>query len=298
MAAILWSFILPSVQRLEVNLGQRIYCQINDQQLIMPHVNRSEWDRFARATKNIERLPLFTELKLTKSPFATEDELLAFLQKTPNITDLEVSWYPMTDRFLQTLSKMCPLLEHINISFCKDITDEGLEALLTLQQLKYIAVAGCCKITGEALTKTKNGLPLQHLNLNHLPQLTDETVIKILGAHSQLRELLMAGCKKMTPEAFGSEEQQLPPLEKLALASWNIPDEKLVIIAHKTPHLTFLNLNQSRGYSWKGLADALAKWNKLRHLEYVSARLDVEDPNAQLQGLYPQVKFISSLSNF
>ena len=294
MASVLWSFILPSVQRLEVNLGQRLYCQFNDQQIMVPQLQRREWDCFLNAIKNIQQLPLFMELKLTKSPFATEDELIALLQKTPNITHLEVSWYPITDRFLQAVSKMCPLLERINISFCKEITDEGVEALLKLRLLKHIAVAGCTQIAGEALTKPKSGLPLQHLNLNHLPKLSNEIATKMLGVHRQLKELLIASCKKMTPEFFGLE--QFPPLEILNLSAWNITDEELSLIAEKTPNLTFLNLNQSRGYCWKGLASALARWNKLQHLEYVCAKLSREDPDAELMLQYPQIKLISSLS--
>ncbi len=290
-----WPFILTSVQRLEVNYGQRLYCQLNGRQLISSDLKWSEWDRFSRAIKTIQQLPLFKELKLTSSGFATEVALLEFLNKTPNITDLEVSSYPMTDLFLQKISRMCPKLEKINISCCNEITEEGLQALLALPRLQNINVAACPQITGKALVAAKNRPGLLRLDLSLLPELTNETVAKILQANSQLIELQMSRCTKLTPEVFGSVEQ-LPFLETLALDSWVITDEQLAAIAKKTPLLAFLNLNRSGGYSWKGLDDALAAWGKLRRLQYIDAKLDMKDPAAQLLKKHSRIRQISSLT--
>ncbi|MBS0616179.1 MAG: hypothetical protein JSR58_06480 [Verrucomicrobia bacterium] len=292
-AAVLWSFVLPTVTALEVRLNTNLKVKCTNQTFLLPLVQQNEWDRLQKTARSIQKLPLFTSLILRKSPFASETELLEFLKKTPSLSELEISWFSITDEFLQTVVKLCPLLETVRVSFCKEITDEGIASLMQLTKLRTLDLAGCSKITGSALTLPKAGHPLTYLNLNHLPELSTETMLTVFELHPQLKMLFLAGCKQLGGKIF--ESGKIPPLEKLGLAHWEISDQQLFEIAQKTPLLNFLNLNQSRGYSWKGLSRALQQWNQLQRLEFVSAKLDRDDPDAQLMARFAHIQLIWSL---
>lgn len=295
-ASILWSSVLPVLKTLEVQLNQQLSLQFGNQRIHTFLAQRSDWDGFQRGLKAVEKLPLCTSLKLKRSPFATEEELLDVLKKTPDLSSLEISWFPLTDLFFPELTKLCAKLEKVNFAFCKEITDDSLDSLLALSSLTHIDIAGCVKITGNSFTNVKQGAPLTYLNLNHIVELSDETMQQILSVHTSLHSLFLGGCKKLTFTAF--KERPLPSLEKLSLASWCLSDEQLSLISSQTPGLTFLNLNQSSGYTWKGLAAALQKWPKLEHLEFVSAQLGPEDAYAeQVKKPAHPINVIWSLAN-
>ena len=164
-------------------MNQRLYVYLPDCTPCIPQPKRQMFQSFFTTIRSLPSIPHLVELKLTHSPFATEDELLELLKKTPHMVDLEVSDHPgLTDRFLIEASQLLKNLEKVNLCSCSFITEKSIAELLQMPRVKNISIAGCTQLDGSVLMGEKLGAPLEYLNLNDLP-LSDETMKGIFLQH-------------------------------------------------------------------------------------------------------------------
>eukprot|EP00037_Helgoeca_nana_P004634 m.47077 g.47077 ORF g.47077 m.47077 type:complete len:487 (+) comp15557_c0_seq1:362-1822(+) len=126
----------------------------------------------------------------------------------------------VTDGWLRELALCCPLLKSLDVSGSKLLSDAGVAFVLGHSaRLSAIDFRSCSGVGNTALI----GIEAR--------------------AHPNLRDLVLAGCVKLTNEAFVSIAAACPNLRRLSLSgAANLNDEALLAIVRSCPHLRELQL--------------------------------------------------------
>jgi hypothetical protein len=140
-------------------------------------------------------------------------------------------------------------LTSLNLSYCKKITDKGLEHLKELA-LTRLDLSYCEQITDIDLEHLA-GLPLTQLNLSGCKKITDKGLEHLTGF--ALTQLNLTSCWQIT--VVGLKHLAELPLTQLDLSEGciNITDDSLAHLA-KLTFLTQLNLSWCRNTTDAGLA--------------------------------------------
>ena len=117
----------------------------------------------------------------------------------------------ITDRGLQYLSEpsLLPNVNWLGLGYCRNITDEGLRHIATMEKLKALLLQGCKRITDKGLVHLAGMKNLEGLDLRGCPEITDEGLI-VLSELKNLRSLMLGGCKQITPEGVQKIQTLMP----------------------------------------------------------------------------------------
>lgn len=157
----------------------------------------------------------------------------------------------LTDEQLTSLIKAYPNLQVLNLSFCKQISDEGLASLAQLQNLQTLNLSMCNKITDQGLAYLAQLKNLQILNLAACTQITDQGLVSLTQLQ-KLKTLGLSGCYRIKDQGLKSLEQ-LQNLQTLTLTGCiQITDRGLAFLA-QLKNLQALNLSNISRITENGL---------------------------------------------
>ena len=142
-------------------------------------------------------------------------KILAFLESLHpenrlRIRQLNLSGTKINNSFLARLSSLTPNLQDLNLTKCPDITDDGLEHLASLKELRNLSLEGCYRITDDGLKHLSPLKELRNLSLEGCDRISDNG-LKHLASFTELRSLSLAKCFRITNDGL----QYLVPLKKL-----------------------------------------------------------------------------------
>ncbi|KAH7057505.1 hypothetical protein BKA57DRAFT_387557 [Linnemannia elongata] len=116
----------------------------------------------------------------------------------------------------------CPLISHLNLSYCKNITDRSFIHLCSSgsRQLEYLNLQRCTTISPEAFISlsldTFDSEPASDITNGHIPEL-----VPIPGKEAcfpKLKELYLSDCTFLTDEAIVALSPNMPRLESISLS--------------------------------------------------------------------------------
>jgi len=95
-----------------------------------------------------------------------------------------------------SLATWCPNLECVDLSFCTDFNDEGLDALgATCSKLRVLSLAHCIHLTDVGFGAIAAHCPnLESLDLSYCVRLTDVGILSIVKHCPKLTQLDLTGC--------------------------------------------------------------------------------------------------------
>jgi len=154
-----------------------------------------------------------------------DDAFMALVLSLPKLSVIDVSdCYQLTSRGVQFLEKQTTLSE-LYLTNCKNVTDDGLQAILRgcidltvvdvsylkditnatlklmaakLRHLRVLKVAYCTLISDSGVKAlTKLGSSLEELDLTGLIEVTDESIVAIARSCPQLKTLILRGCTRI-----------------------------------------------------------------------------------------------------
>ncbi|XP_041460659.1 F-box/LRR-repeat protein 14-like [Lytechinus pictus] len=187
------------------------------------------------------------------------------MQGMPNIQSLNLSGcYNLTDvGFSHAFSKEIPTLTVLNLSLCKQITDNSLWRIAQyLKQLEVLDLAGCSNITNTGLLVIASGLhKLKGLNLRSCRHISDVGIGYLAGVSAEaargtrdLELLVLQDCQKLSDTALMSIAKGLHKLKSLNLSfCCGITDTGMISLS-RMPSLRELNLRSCDNISDIGLA--------------------------------------------
>lgn len=154
---------------------------------------------------------VLSNLAAVKLPKDTTDQDLARLAHyCPRLRHLECfEWIWMTDEGMEQLKALTDL-RYLDLSSCQQITDQGVECLKGLRQLCHLQLGWSHQITDEALMHLRLLTHLEYLDLSGCSQITDQG-IEHLTRCKKLRYLNLSRCEYITDKGI----EHLEPLEDL-----------------------------------------------------------------------------------
>lgn len=122
----------------------------------------------------------------------------------------------MTDSGLKALSETkLPSLRYIGISYSRNITDNGIEAISKISTLKQIIINGLPEITDKSLEYLAKMPHLEQLFISGCPGITDEG-IQLLRTYPSLNWVMLGGMD------FGSSLEMKKVLEQINNIDMNL----------------------------------------------------------------------------
>ncbi|KAF0296641.1 F-box/LRR-repeat protein 20 [Amphibalanus amphitrite] len=221
---------------------------------------------FAEQCNNIE------DLNLQGCRRITDLTCESLSQHCPNLYTLDLRSTNVGDRSLKYLSDGCHNLHRINISWCGDITENGVEALARgcpklshfiakgcdqindaavvqlarhCPGLEVVSLERCDSITDQSVTAIAENCPLLHyICLSNCPALRDVSLLRLAAHCPRLVTVEVAGCANFTDHGFQALARNCHYLEKMDLEDCvAISDSTLAALAQNCPRLETLTLS-------------------------------------------------------
>jgi F-box and leucine-rich repeat protein 14 len=152
------------------------------------------------------------------------------------------------------------------------VTDDGLEHIITLQQLERADISGCVEVSGAGVRLIISCLPqLKQLLLKHCPKLTDGSLAVLASVPAIQRRLeyfVLSGSWEISESGL-AHVTHLHGLQKLHLTCSGLTDSALSAITHSNPELRQLELGGCWSVTDNGLASLLAPLSHLQRLKLV-----------------------------
>ena len=174
--------------------------------------------------------------------------------------------YNLSEAILEhALNRELPCLKSLNVSLCREVTDNSLGKIAThCKNLEELNLAGCSRISNSGILLISWGLKsLKRLNLRSCKRISDFGIESMLagdqgswvtGFHPNLEELVLQDCQKITDETLNHISTGLPGLRKLNLSFCvNITNSGLRCLSDM-PSLKELNLTSCDNISDVGMS--------------------------------------------
>lgn len=191
------------------------------------------------------------------SCFGFRDLNLRLPQVSPckSLQSLTISNCPgFGDSTLAVLGKLCPHLQHIELSRLEGVTDAGLLPLMECSEAGLVKVnlSGCINLTDEVVLSitNKHGWTLEMLNLDGCKRISDASLIAIAGNCPLLSDLDVSKCTVTDAgiAALGSADRL--NLQVLSLAGCSlVSDRSLSSLTKLGQTLLGLNIQQCKAIS-------------------------------------------------
>lgn len=207
--------------------------------------------------------------------------IACFLQRTTQLTLLDLAGLDsVKNSTLQVIGQCLPHLEKLNLSWCKNISGEGIQLLVTdggqchsltllnlngvplideitvghlvdhSPNLRQLSLASCSSLTDAAfarllLPSTLGYCRLSRLNVSNCTRLSDHSLRQLaLHGGDQLTHLELAGCNRLTDSGFTFLAIRLRSLIYLDLEDvTQITSLTIKALANNQPHLKRLCLS-------------------------------------------------------
>ena len=133
----------------------------------------------------------------------TDTSLAALSTNTPLLEDLDISFCRrITDAGLASLSLGCSSLRCLGLSFCSQVTDVGIACLAArCRLLEGLDIHRCDGITDAAMTSLSMGCPLLKTITPH-DTLTDAGLASLATGCARLRTLTLHACEELTDDGI------------------------------------------------------------------------------------------------
>jgi len=141
------------------------------------------------------------------STFLSADALGRLLMKCPSLTALTLLSNANTNGMLHTIAQNCPRLERLGLRNSKSFSTTAFEQVFkscpTLRDLDISFTL----VQDTAVTTLASQCPhLERLDLTGCSRLTKDGLREVLERSTELRELRVKGCRKLSIAAFSSNE--------------------------------------------------------------------------------------------
>ena len=176
------------------------------------------------------------ELNLSRCCYLTDEGVIAILNQVgKKLEILNLSRTEVSFSEVGFLTSCLPVLEELNLEYCKNLTNAGLKALLNKagKTLKILNLGGT-RVSFSEIGPLINTLPvLQVLDLSGCPQLLDDVVISILNQAGKTLKILNLGYSGVSFSNMESQTCTLPSMEELHMDYSNLTDAGLMAFLNK-----------------------------------------------------------------
>ncbi|KAF7732555.1 Antagonist of MEN (Mitotic Exit Network) [Apophysomyces ossiformis] len=148
---------------------------------------------------------------------------------------------------LEALGRYLPRLERLDMYICDYVTNETLQRFISFGKLTYISLAGCFRVTDDAILKVAQYCrDLEHLDLRACGMVSDVSIAAIATCCPRLRHLNVGRIRdreRISIQSIGLIAVYTQ-VAVLGLAGCNIDDECMTMLAkHRNAGLERISVN-------------------------------------------------------
>ncbi|KAG7667523.1 hypothetical protein Ndes2526B_g07522 [Nannochloris sp. 'desiccata'] len=155
----------------------------------------------------------------------------------PKLAHLHLRRCPLVkDTALASLTAAAPALQHLDISYCLNITSSGLRYLSTLTSLTHLNISACHRAATVLGLGYLAAVPnLGSLEASHLPRL-DNGCMQAVSFVNQLKHLCLKECPRITDHGLLAL-LRIPKLISLEIDGRNVSKEAVEKLQSRLPFL-------------------------------------------------------------
>jgi len=228
-----------------------------------------------------QECPLLTDITLNGCYMITDLGLCEIVTSHPKLEHLNLMWSSkFTKSFVEDLTTTCHSLKTLQFSHCTQLTDEMINQLSDLGNLRTFVIENSPHITELPILSSAN--TLEKVEVIQCPLISAENIISSISKCKQIRHLVL-DLLPITDLSLCEILENLDNLHSLSLNNIDqISDESILYIASTCgPRLTSLSLVAIVGMTGKGLSE-LANWCKsLTEVNFSWCR-NVNDDSVQM----------------
>ncbi|XP_030069351.1 F-box/LRR-repeat protein 16 [Microcaecilia unicolor] len=142
-----------------------------------------------------------TSLSVSDCINVADDAIAAISQLLPNLTELNLQAYHVTDTALAYFTAKQGYTTHtLRLNSCWEITNHGVVNMVhSLPNLTMLSLSGCSKVTDDGVELVAENLrKLRSLDLSWCPRITDMALEYIACDLHKLEELVLDRCVRIT----------------------------------------------------------------------------------------------------
>uniref|UniRef100_H9GI23 F-box domain-containing protein n=1 Tax=Anolis carolinensis TaxID=28377 RepID=H9GI23_ANOCA len=142
-----------------------------------------------------------TSLSVSDCINVADDAIAAISQLLPNLTELNLQAYHVTDTALAYFTAKQGYTTHtLRLNSCWEITNHGVVNMVhSLPNLSALSLSGCSKVTDDGVELVAENLrKLRSLDLSWCPRITDMALEYIACDLHKLEELVLDRCVRIT----------------------------------------------------------------------------------------------------
>ncbi|KAK7912269.1 F-box domain-containing protein [Apiospora marii] len=269
-------------------------------------------------------------LTLTNCKDLSDDGLMALVKNNPNLLALDISQdskvnnevSKITEASIFAIAENCRKLQGLNVSGCKNISNESMIALAeSCKYIKRLKLNDCDQLNDSAILAFANNCPnILEIDLHACSNIGNEPVTALLAKGQSLRELRLASCDLIDDGAFlnlpaGRTYEHLrildltccvkltdrsvekivdvaPRLRNLVLAKCgNMTDSAVYAISKLGRNLHYVHLGHCRHITDEGVKRLVSSCNRIRYIDLGCCSLLTDESVVKLATL-PKLKRI------
>nr|XP_055049052.1 dynein regulatory complex subunit 6 [Misgurnus anguillicaudatus] len=146
------------------------------------------------------------DLNLSECPNVNDEIMKKILEGCPSLLHVNLACTSITNATMKVLSRCCLTLRSLNLSYCTNFSDEGLQYLITAKgchRLTQLDLSGCSQITVDGFRHVADACgSLQQIGLNDLPNLTDVCVQALVSKCHMLTVISVLDSPYLSDVAF------------------------------------------------------------------------------------------------
>lgn len=149
----------------------------------------------------LKRLDNLTHLNISACNLVTDAGIVEGVCKLRRLEYVDLcGLFRITDISIVAIASSLPVLRHIALASCEELTDAGATSLASLTHLQHVNVSCCSKLSDVCLSRMANSLfDLEHLDISWCEGgVTDKGIAALSHSLRKLNTFRLAGCTSVT----------------------------------------------------------------------------------------------------
>ncbi|KAF7695240.1 F-box/LRR-repeat protein 17 isoform X1 [Silurus meridionalis] len=236
--------------------------------------------------------PLLQKVHVGNQDKLSDNALKQLGEHCPELKDIHFGQcYNVSDEGLIALAKGCPKLQRIYMQENKLVTDRSLQAFAEhCPELQFVGFMGC-SVTSQGvihLTRLRN---LSSLDLRHISELNNETVMEVVRNCRKLSSLNLCLNWSINDRCVEIIAKEGRSLKELYLVSCKITDYALIAIGQYSSTIETVDAGWCKEITDQGATQIAKSSKSLRYLGLMRCDKVSEETVERLVLQYPQIVF-------
>lgn len=192
-----------------------------------------------------QRFSNFATIDFSTTDHVGENAIRRAIGKRPVLTDLNLSnCKNATDDVLEFIAGRCTNIKSLNVSNCQEIRDDGVFCISDMLSLTSLTLDGSTGVTDQPLEMVfRNLVKLQTISIRDLPRITDKSAMFMGKFLSQLTCLDISGTSQVTGGVLNEVAQHSLEIKEMkADGCFAIDDVPCITMGRCSPKLEVLSL--------------------------------------------------------